>query len=71
MRAYVNGSATADVSANAAPLSNFMQSLRIGAGTSSSFGFRGAIDELTLSNRALSATEVFAIASAGALGKCK
>lgn len=42
----------------------------IGRGTGLMYGFKGQLDELTLYDRALSATEIAAIANSPG-GKCK
>lgn len=71
MRAYVNGVVQQDVSAIIGPLSGTATPLRIGRGDTTSLGFHGRIDELTIYDHALTAGEIAAIHAAGAFGKCK
>lgn len=71
MRAYVNGVVQQDVAAIIGPLAGTATPLRIGRGDTTSLGFNGRIDELTIYGRALTGAEIASIASAGAFGKCK
>jgi len=67
---YVNGALAASSSATRASPT---QALRIGGGTSNfgqNFFFHGALDEVTVYNRALAANEIQDIFEAGSGGKC-
>ncbi len=70
-RLYVNGVlARSSTAQRSAPT----QAFRIGGATSDfgqNFFFHGAIDEVSLYNRVLSASEIAAIVTAGSQGKCK
>jgi plastocyanin len=75
---YVNGADTnASLGGGSTIVSSIFDSttaVRIGAVVNSSVGitpFSGLIDEVELFNRALSPSEIAAIANAGAAGKCK
>ncbi len=71
MRIYLNGVVQPDVAAITGPLTGTVVPFRIGRGETLLMGFRGGVDELTLYSRALTATEIAAIAAAGPSGKCK
>lgn len=71
MRIYLDGVVQPDVAAITGPLTGIAVPFRIGRGETTGFGFRGRVDELTLYQRALTATEIAAIAAAGPSGKCK
>jgi hypothetical protein len=71
MRAYINGTIQPDVAAISGPLTNTVVPLRIGRGNTTSYTFRGQVDELTLYGRALAPAEINTIVQAGPFGKCK
>jgi hypothetical protein len=70
---YVNGVKDTEVSSIAGPIISTTQPVFIGGTPQSCFPyfFPGFIDEPTIYNRALTATEISAIYSAGCAGKCK
>ncbi|MDQ6860382.1 MAG: plastocyanin/azurin family copper-binding protein [Verrucomicrobiota bacterium] len=70
VRAYVNGSMTRQLSASGTILTANKAPLMIG-GRPARANWAGLIDEVEIFNRALTASEVAAIASADAAGKCK
>ena len=70
MRVAINGVIQPEVATFVGPLNPSTFPLRIGRGDTSSYGFRGLIDELTLYDRPLTAEELAGIA-ASRLGKCK
>ena len=68
-RVYVNGIEVASAQAPSLP-SNTL-ALRLGADSTGASRFAGAIDEVALYSRALSAAEVGAVAASGLTGRCK
>lgn len=70
---YVNGVKDKEVSSITGPIISTTQPVFIGGAPHSCFPyyFPGIIDESTIYNRALTATEISAIYSAGCAGKCK
>jgi len=71
MRCYLNGVQQIEALQFTPPYQSSTQPVRIGSGGTSAFRFDGDIDELTIYDRALTATEVAAIFAAGSAGKCK
>ena len=73
---YTNGSLAAQITTSIRPIGSLIpqDSPGIGIGNvndgSNNFPFHGEIDEISLYNRALSATEIQAIYQAGSQGKC-
>ncbi|MGI8640917.1 MAG: LamG-like jellyroll fold domain-containing protein [Pyrinomonadaceae bacterium] len=68
MNLYVNGMLKATKTTTIGTLANDNLGLHIGSSTG--FSFFGAIDEISLYNRALSLSEIQAIFNAGTAGKC-
>ena len=66
---YVNGAQDGSVAATGA-IAPTAEPLRIGGAGSGSWFFNGRVDEVSLYDRALSASEIQAIYNAGAGGKC-
>lgn len=73
MRVYLNGALQTQTLAFAGPIDvqTSPSPLLIGTGTTSSYGFVGLVDELSIYSRALTASEVLRIYSADSAGKCK
>jgi hypothetical protein len=68
LRMYINGVLENTVATTITTVGSHSENPRIG--NDINFGFRGQVDEVSLYNRALSATEVSAIFNAGTAGKC-
>ena len=69
LKLYVNGALDGSVAATGS-IAPTIQPLRIGGPSSGPWWFKGRVDEVSLYNRALSASEVLAIYQAGQAGKC-
>lgn len=69
LRLYINGVLDNTAATTISAIGTHNEPLRIGSDIS--LGFIGRIDEITLYNRALSASEIQAIFNAGTAGKCK
>jgi hypothetical protein len=70
MRVYLNGVLDGSTTPDPGTWTNNLP-LRIGADQDGASRFSGAIDEVELFNRALSASELLALYNAGAAGKCR
>lgn len=70
LRLYVNGNLDGDLAVSG-PIVITSHPLLIGGHAEGPWNFDGRVDELSLYNRPLSATEIQAIYSAGSAGKCR
>ena len=70
MKLYTNGMLAASSTIGAHAIATSASTLRIGSDNDNHLYFDGLIDEATVYNRGLSASEILAIYNAGSNGKC-